>query len=118
MHRQPRHEDEAGPLDKLGLPPAPGVRLFDRERRAVKQNTATSIRDGPVIAVANPSFHLTSPDRLRLINQRGDDPRLVHSARPQLQRERVIAPMRPRDLAQDRRPDAQQLDARGNTRRF
>ena len=85
------------------------VRLFNRERSAVKQNAAASIRDGPIVAVAHPAFNLTSPDLFRIVRQRSDDARFVHSSRPQLQGERVIAPMRPRNLAQDRRADAQQL---------
>jgi len=107
----PGHEHETRPLHEFGAPSAPRLRLFDRERGAIEKHAATGVRDGPVVAVAHPPLHLASLHRIRVVGQRRDDPRLVHSGFPKLQRQRVIAPMLARDLAQHRRADAQELAA-------
>jgi hypothetical protein len=104
---QARHQDEAAALHELRPAPAPLVRLLDGKLRAVEEHPATGVGDAPIIAFAGPFFHLRPSHLGRIVDQRGEHPRLVKTGRPEFSRQRMIPPVLAGDLPQDRRANAE-----------
>src|ERR1019366_9990632 len=74
-----------------------------------EQVAAHLVADVPGVEVPGPGVHLAGTDAGRVVDVRGEDPRLVDAARPESEGKAVVAPMVARDPPQDRDGNAKPL---------
>jgi hypothetical protein len=88
-------------------PAAPCARRRVGRSRVAEQVVAELVTEIPRVHVAHPCVHLPAADELGIVHHRSKDACLVDARVPQVERERVVASVLPRDAAQlrDRDPD-------------
>ena len=106
-HRPLRDQGEAGALHELLVATHPGARRREGMRGGTEEVAADLVADVPRIEVGGPGVHLRRRHLRRVVDHRGDDAGLVDPGGPQVERERVIEPVRLRDPAAVRDAHAQ-----------
>ena len=86
-------EGEGGAADELAIVLGPGGDLLLDDRRPDEEVGAGLVAEVPGIERARPGVHLLGRHLLRVVDEDGEEPRLVKTGRPQRRGKGVVSPM-------------------------